>query len=234
MFVKGYALLAQETPVLRRAYFRYPLPRIHQYPFSDATIAVERIVDGESFVLPLIVHNAEGYAVAEIGEMLARAKSDDLATLDVFRYADRIVSLPLPLRRIAYWIGYNVVSYRRHFFGTFGLTTVASEGGELLNLVSPLTTVLTYGPFLQDWTIDVRIMFDHRIVDAAPIARALARLEQVLNGNIADEVETLAAAQSSGVIRGGLRGSGDGAGPGPSSHRAATGIPSETIRNRAR
>jgi hypothetical protein len=39
-----------------------------------------------------------------------------------------------------------------------------------------------------DATIDVVIRWDHRITDAAPIARAMTRLEQVLNGEIAAEL----------------------------------------------
>jgi hypothetical protein len=196
IFVKAYAQLAQQTPVLRRAYFRYPTPHIREYPFSDAAIAVERSADGESFVYPLIVHNPEGYGIAAIDEMLRHAKTADLGSMEEFRRAERIGHLPWPLPRLAYWTAYNIASYRRHFFGTFGLTTVAAQGGELFNLVSPLATVLTYGPFSSDWTIDLRVMFDHRIVDAAPIARALARLEELLNGVITDEVELLAAQQA--------------------------------------
>jgi hypothetical protein len=188
IFVKGYALVAQDMPVLRQAYFRFPLPHLHQYPFSDAAIAVERTIDGESVVWPLLIHNPEGYAVADISDLLARAKTADLTTLDNFRSAWRIASLPWPLRRLAQFVGYNVVRYRRHYYGTFGLTTVGSTGSELLDLVSPLATSLTYGPLSADGTIDVRIVFDHRVVDAAPIARALALLEQRLNGAIADEL----------------------------------------------
>lgn len=189
IFIKAYALLAQETPALRQSYFGLPIPRIHQYPFSDAAVAVERTFDGESVVYPLIVHNPAGYAIGEIAEMLRLARTADVTTSADFRHAARLAGLPLPLLKIAYWIGFNVPSYRRHFFGTFGLTTVASHGGELLNIVSPLTTTLTYGPFAADSTIDVRIIFDHRIIDGAPAARALVRLEQLLNGVVADEVE---------------------------------------------
>ena len=39
-----------------------------------------------------------------------------------------------------------------------------------------------------DQTIDVVIRWDHRITDAALIARALTRLEQVLNTEIAAEL----------------------------------------------
>jgi hypothetical protein len=39
-----------------------------------------------------------------------------------------------------------------------------------------------------DQTIDVVIRWDHRVSDAALIAKTMARLEQVLNGAIAAEL----------------------------------------------
>ncbi len=39
-----------------------------------------------------------------------------------------------------------------------------------------------------DQTIHVVIRWDHRVTDAAPIARVLTRLEQVLNTEIAAEL----------------------------------------------
>ena len=40
----------------------------------------------------------------------------------------------------------------------------------------------------RDHTIDVLIRWDHRVTDAALIARALTRLEQVLNTEISAEL----------------------------------------------
>jgi hypothetical protein len=40
-------------------------------------------------------------------------------------------------------------------------------------------------------TIGVVLRWDHRITDAAPIARAMTRLEQVLNGEIAAKLRRL-------------------------------------------
>jgi len=47
---------------------------------------------------------------------------------------------------------------------------------------------VSYGVVQGDQTIDVMIRWDHRITDAAPIARVLTRLEQVLNTEIAAEL----------------------------------------------
>ena len=45
-----------------------------------------------------------------------------------------------------------------------------------------------------DQRCPVRLMFDHRVVDGVPVARALVRLEAILNTTISEELRTLAAA----------------------------------------
>jgi hypothetical protein len=68
------------------------------------------------------------------------------------------------------------------------VTSGAAYGaGELLAL-SPGPFILSYGVVKPDLTIDVVIRWDPRITDAALMARALARLEQVLNTEISVEI----------------------------------------------
>jgi hypothetical protein len=54
--------------------------------------------------------------------------------------------------------------------------------------VIPGPFIVSYGVVGPDRTIDVVIRWDHRVTDAALIAKALTRLEQVLNGAIAGEL----------------------------------------------
>jgi hypothetical protein len=75
-----------------------------------------------------------------------------------------------------------------NYFGSFGVTSVAAYGAGELHAISPGPFVLSYGVVQPDQTIDVVIRWDHRITDAAPIARVLTRLEQVLNNEIAAEI----------------------------------------------
>jgi hypothetical protein len=71
---------------------------------------------------------------------------------------------------------------------------VARPSGRLgageLHALSPGPFILSYGVVAQDQTIDVVIRWDHRITDAALIAKALTRLEQVLNTEIAAELRS--------------------------------------------
>jgi hypothetical protein len=62
-----------------------------------------------------------------------------------------------------------------------------------LHLLSPLTTVLNYGTFEPDGSLDVRLTYDHRVFDGAIAARAIVELEEVLRGVILLELESLAA-----------------------------------------
>jgi hypothetical protein len=70
------------------------------------------------------------------------------------------------------------------------VTSVAAYGPGQLHAVSPGPFVLSYGVEKPDQTMDVVLRWDHRITDAAPMARALTRLEQVLNGEIAAELRS--------------------------------------------
>jgi hypothetical protein len=42
LFIKGFALTAQEFPELRRAYLKFPWPHLYEYEDSIAALTVER------------------------------------------------------------------------------------------------------------------------------------------------------------------------------------------------
>ena len=87
-----------------------------------------------------------------------------------------------------FWLGLLPI---RPYFGSFGVTSVAAYGAGQLHAISPGPFVLSYGVEKPDQTIDVVLRWDHRITDAAPMAKALNRLEQVLNGEIAAELRAI-------------------------------------------
>ena len=45
--------------------------------------------------------------------------------------------------------------------------------------------------------VDVRVVYDHRVLDGATVARALGRLEEVLTGPIVEELHGLTTVQAS-------------------------------------
>jgi predicted component of type VI protein secretion system len=91
-----------------------------------------------------------------------------------------------------WWVGLNIGTQRSNFFGTFALSVYSALGAESLHPLAPLTTVLNYGVIDSDGDVNVRIIYDHRVMDGATVARVLARLEQILNTSILDEIGSLA------------------------------------------
>jgi hypothetical protein len=78
--------------------------------------------------------------------------------------------------------------------GTFGVSVYSGLGAESYNHLTPLTSTLNYGVIGADGRVNVRVIYDHRVLDGSTVARALARLEDVLNDEILAEIEGRRAA----------------------------------------
>jgi hypothetical protein len=188
IFVKAFALVAKGEPVLRTLYVKWPWPGFYELPRSVAMIAIARVEDGEDCVLPQKITTADALPLTEVDAQIRFAKEAPIDEVPAFRKILRTTSLPLPLRRLIWQIGLNFGRQRANYFGSFGVTSVAAYGGGELHALSPGPFILSYDVLEPDQTIDVVIRWDHRITDAALIAKTLTRLEQVLNTEIAAEL----------------------------------------------
>ena len=195
IFTKAYALTAVAFPELRRAYLSFPLAYLYEHPHSIASIAIERQFEGENAVFWGHLRRPERQPLRDLQAKLCRYKNEPIRSIGLFRRVLRFGRLPWPVRRLAWWIGLNVSgSKRAAAMGTFGVSVYSGLGAESLHPISPLTTILNYGPIAKDGSVSVRIVYDHRVVDGATVARALAYLEGVLNGEIVAELEQEAQA----------------------------------------
>jgi hypothetical protein len=188
IFVKAFALVAREQPILRTLYVMMPWPGLYELPRSIAMIAIARQVDGEDCVLPQRVTAPDEIPLADVDALIRQAKDAPVAEVPAFRKMLAVTRLPLPLRRLLWAIGLGFGRHRAKFYGSFGVTSVAAYGPGELHALSPGPFVLSYGVVRPDQTLDVVLRWDHRVTDAAPMAKALTRLEQVLNAEIAAEI----------------------------------------------
>jgi hypothetical protein len=188
IFVKAFSLVAKDEPVLRTLYATWPWPSFYELPRSVAMIAIARVEDGQDCVLPQKVTAADTLPLTEVDAQIRHAKDAPIDQVPAFRKILLTTRLPLPLRRLIWLIGLNFGRQRANYFGSFGVTSVAAYGAGELHALSPGPFILSYGVVEQDLTIDVVIRWDHRITDAALVAKALTRLEQVLNTEIAAEL----------------------------------------------
>lgn len=189
LFTKAYAIVAQDTPELRRAYLTFPMQRIYEHPESVASVAIERDFDGEAAVLFTHLRTPDQVPIVELDRDLRFAKTAPLQRVPSFRRLLRVTQLWRPLRRLAWWYHLNCSgSSRARRFGTFGVSVYSGLGAESLHPISPLTTLLSYGPIEPNGDVTVRIVYDHRTLDGSTIARSLLRLEEVLNVQMTSEL----------------------------------------------
>ncbi len=194
IFLKAYAIVAHRRPELRRAFLSFPWQRLYEHPTNLATFTVEREYRGESGVFVGRVSQPELVPLDELSRRVRWFKTVPLESVDSFRQALLLSRFPRPIRRLVWWLGLSVDGlYRARSFGTYGVSVVGAIGAASLHLLSPLTTVLNYGTFEPDGTLDVRLTYDHRVFDGATAARAIVELEEVLHGEILLELESLAA-----------------------------------------
>ncbi len=192
-FVKAFALVAREEPVLRTLYVKLPWPHFFEIPRSVAMVAVARIENGEEFILPEKVPTPEDRSLVEIDAQIRRAKDAPIEEIPAFRKILMATRLPLPLRRLSWFVGLNVGRMCANNFGSFGVTSVSAYGPGDLYAMSPNAFLLSYGVVEPDRRINVILRWDHRIADAVAIARVMTRLENVLNTEISQEMLTSCA-----------------------------------------
>jgi hypothetical protein len=190
IFVKAFCLVAKDQPVLRTLYVKWPWPHLYELPRSVGMVAIARVEDGQDCVLPQKVGTADEMPLTEVDTLIRHAKDAPVAQVPAFRKILRTTRLPLPLRRLFWMVGLNFGRQRANYFGSFGVTSVAAYGGGELHALSPGPFILSYGALKPDQTIDVVIRWDHRVTDAALIAKAMTRLEQVLNTEISAELRS--------------------------------------------
>jgi hypothetical protein len=188
LFVKAFALVAQDSPPFRQAYVKLPWPHIYEYPVSIASLVVERSFEGEDVIFLGRVKDPASRPVDEIAGLIAEAKAQPVESVRDFRRALAFARVPLLLRRALWWLGMNIGRQRPNFFGTFGVSVLGGDGVEVVHPVSPWTIFLSYGPISANGDVRVLLAFDHRVMDGAVVSRGFTALETALNGALVAEI----------------------------------------------
>lgn len=191
IFARGFALVASEIPEFRRAYCSWPWPHLYEYPTSVAAVTVERDYQGDKTVLFLRIKDPASLSIPELAARLHEGATAPIDSVKDFRRALRLAGLPRPVRRTIWWFGLNAGRQRANYFGTFAVSVSSALGSESLHPLSPLAFTINYGVVADDGSVNVRIVYDHRVLDGATVARGLLRLEEILRTTVLAEVRAL-------------------------------------------
>lgn len=188
IFTKALAMVAVRTPALRTSYLSFPWPRFYEHATNVGTLNVDRTVGDERIVIVAHIDRPEERTLQEIDAIIHDHQEQPVEDLPSYRSADRLSRVPWPLRRLIWWAGLNVLGPTRcRHFGTFNVTSLGAQGAGILRLITLLTTTLHFGILDPAGSLDVRLAFDHRVLDGATAAEVLRDLEQVLLDEILRE-----------------------------------------------
>jgi hypothetical protein len=189
IFIRAYGIVCSQFAPLRRALISWPSPYLYENEHSGCAVAVERAWQGESIVLFGQIAQPENLTMGAIQRALQHFQEADVWSVGTFRLALRFGRLPSLLQRLLLWHKLDVSGRRRiKYMGTFGMTNYGMLGAESLHPLGPQSTVLTLGPLAPNGDITVKLVYDHRVLDGAYVARCLQHLEDLLHTTILDEL----------------------------------------------
>jgi hypothetical protein len=193
IFVKAYAIVAREMPALRSWYVPGLLwPRKATSKESVATVSVNRRIDGDDTLYWIQLTAPDSRPLTELQETITWHATQPVEV--AFSRQLQLAGLPGWLRRaVLSWNLQTASRKRAKRMGTFSLSTLAGHAAFNRLHPSPLTTSLSYGPLAADGRALVTVQADHRLLDGVPVARALERLDHVLQTEILGELQGMSA-----------------------------------------
>lgn len=189
VFLKAYALVAREQPLLRSwcaGRFRH---RIATSSDSVAVLAVNRADGGDDRLFFARLARPDATPLPLLQAAIGQFATGPVE--ETYRRQRQLEGVPGWLRRtILRWNMRSTSPKRVTRIGTFSLSTLA--GFSATNRFHPTlcTSSLSYGPLDADGGCLVTVIADHRVLDGAAVAKALARLEEVLTTQLIAELKT--------------------------------------------
>jgi hypothetical protein len=200
VFLRAYALVAQEMPILRTWIGGRLMKSLVTAPGSTATLAINRAEPGDDgrpadrlFFARL--RHPEAESLSSIESFVRHHATAPVA--EVFKRQLELELTPGPLRRVILrWNMRSRSAKRAARLGTFSLSTLAGFGATNRGHPTLCTSSLSYAPLEPDGRCLVTLICDHRVLDGATAARALARLEELLGGSMVAELAGLTTGPS--------------------------------------
>lgn len=199
---------AKATPELNAALIRTPLQRIVYFRSVDVGLAVEAEHEGKSLFFTPVLRSPDHRSLPEIASEIATAQRSDPADRTGLGKDLWVVRLPSVLRRIVLALGANRAKLLKQYRGTVFLSNVGHLGMGMY-VTGNRNLEFAMGPVeLVPWVMDgevkprrrmrLTVVFDHRTLHAAPVARLLMEIRRLLEGPPARWLANAETERSSG------------------------------------
>lgn len=191
LFAKAYAMAARQHAPLRRIHASLPWPHLIESPHAQGCVMVEAASGGETLLAPARLFRAQDTPLPDLAQRLAAVKSTPHEAAPALRWMLGLSRLPWPLRRAGYGLAMGLGWPVLRLGGHYAISALGEHGAELLDSVSIVPAFLSFGPIAPDGGVALHFALDHRVLDGSDAIRALAAMQEALEGPIAEELTAL-------------------------------------------
>jgi hypothetical protein len=172
----------RDDPWLRTFYLKWPWPHFYEVPKSIAMVAIVRNDIDKDAIVILKIGAADELSLADVEVCIRRGKNAALDDVPSIKRALRVTRWPLPLRRLVWALGLNIGRQRANYFGTFGITSIASRGSENVVAHAPGPNLVSYGLVRADHTMEL-LFHAEVVVRLTLLALVVVGIEGRTNGD---------------------------------------------------
>ncbi len=193
LYMKAYACVCEQNPTLRRSYVRFPWGHLYEHQRNVCMMTIAREHEGEERLFFARFNTPESRSLEELQAHYDYYRKAPVKEIKQFRHQIQFAKAPKFIRRFAWWMLFNVWPQKRaSHMGTFGISISGYKGcyGASHHLGTN-TTILGVDPFPKNGVSRIVLTFDHRVMDATPVTKALQQLNHMLTTAIKVELAEL-------------------------------------------
>ena len=193
IYMKAYAQACRRMPELRQGYASFPWPYLYEHDKPVCKMTIAREYQGEERLFFARFNSPDYYALPELQAKYDHYRKAPIESIKQFRHQIRFAKTPAMLRRLAWWMLFNVWPEKRAtHMGTFGMSISGYNGVYGSKHLGPNTTTLGVDPMPRGGKSKLVLTFDHRVLDGTPATRAFSLMQRMMKNRIHRELAALA------------------------------------------
>ncbi len=193
LYMKAYSIVCKQDASLRRAYVGFPWSHLYEHDKNVCMMTIAREYKGEERLFFARFNSPEESTLVELQEQYDHYRRAPIEEIKQFRHQINFAKAPRFARRFAWWALANLWPKKRSsHMGTFGMSISGNKGCYgVSHHLGPATTTLGVDPFPKKGVSKIVMTFDHRVMDGAPVTKAMQKMHHMLTTAVKVELAEL-------------------------------------------
>ena len=183
----GIRDMMHRTPEVNGVITGFPFRRLVCFKSVDAAVAMERTFNGQDCLFVGIVRDADRKSLEEVAADIKQLQNSDENDPEGFGKEHKLMQKPGWLRRLALLFGRNSPRLIQKYRGTVFFSGIGKYGAGMFPMTNHTLSFnfdeVVERPVARDGQVCIEpvttlsVVYDHRVLTGAPVARLLARVK---------------------------------------------------------